>query len=73
MKIFLILIQDLDYLTKFFNRDINYIQMGFSLTTTLTILMKLSNKKVINHEISYFPRIGKSKTIMIFDFPIRGK
>ena len=61
MKIFLILIQDLDCLKNFLIENINLYPDGFSLTTTLTILMKLSNKKVINHEISYFPRIFKSK------------
>ena len=52
---------------NFLIEDINLYPDGFSLTTTLTILMKLSNKKVINHEISYFPRIGKSK-IIAYDF-----
>ena len=52
---------------KILIEDINLYPDGFSLTTTLTILMKLSNKKVINHEISYFPRIGKSK-IIAYDF-----
>ena len=51
----------------FLIEDINLYPDGFSLTTTLTILMKLSNKKVINHEISYLPRIGKSK-IIAYDF-----
>lgn len=52
---------------NFLIKDINLYPDGFSLTTTLTILMKLGNKKVINHEISYFPRIGKSK-IIAYDF-----
>ena len=52
---------------NFLIENINLYPDGFSLTTTLTILMKLSNKKVINHEISYFPRIGKSK-IIAYDF-----
>ena len=47
--------------------DINLYPDGFSLTTTLTVLMKLGNKKVINYEITYLPRIGKSK-IIAYDF-----
>tara|TARA_X000000950_G_C13762356_1_gene597382 strand:- start:103 stop:963 length:861 start_codon:yes stop_codon:yes gene_type:complete len=52
---------------KFLMEDINLYPDGFSLTTTLTILMKLSSKKVVNHEINYLPRIGKSK-IKAYDF-----
>ena len=52
---------------KFLMEDINLYPDGFSLTTTLTVLMKLGNKKVINYEITYLPRIGKSK-IIAYDF-----
>ena len=52
---------------KFLMDELNLYPDGFSLTTTLTVLMKLSNKKIVNYEISYFPRVGKSK-IVAFDF-----
>ena len=46
---------------NFLLENINIYPNGFSLTTTLTVLMKIDNRKVINYPIKYLPRIGKSK------------